>query len=47
VLRHTPRGPTELLVPGQVDLFDDVTAELLVDHSSHRFDATVFGAYTR
>ena len=47
VLRHTPRGPTELLVPAQADLFADVTAELLVDHSGRRFDAVVLGAYTR
>ena len=47
VLRHTLRGPTELLVPGQTDLFADVTAELLVDHTANRSAAVVFGAHTR
>ena len=30
VLPHTPMGPTSLTVNGQLDVFDEVSAELLV-----------------
>jgi hypothetical protein len=30
VLPHTPTGPTSLIVNGQLDVFDEVSAELLV-----------------
>ena len=47
VLPHTTRGPTELRVEGQDGLFDDVSAELLIDVTTQRAEAAVFGRFSR
>ena len=48
VLPHTPTGPTPITVNGQLDVFDEVSAELLVStRGNASTDAALRGALRR
>lgn len=41
VMSHTPRGPADVTVVGQVDLFDSVAGEVLITDTSDRSSSTL------